>query len=120
MRSKKEHWINDRIKELKKNDEYYFKRGTNHITIQDIERQCQDNIIDQDKPIKFQRVVCGGREEEIFSTWEMWIDNGQVVISIDESNGHYGKKVQGIEQRLDDDLRQELTDEYYEEMGEEK
>jgi len=32
MSSKKEKWINDRIKELRENGEYYFERGTNHIT----------------------------------------------------------------------------------------
>ena len=116
MSSKKEKWINDRIKELKENCEYYFERGTNHITLEDIEKKCEDQIVDTDKPIRIQRVVCGGREEEIFFTWEMWIDNGQLVISIDESNGHYGKKVQGIEQRLDDKLRDKLSDEYDEEV----
>ena len=113
---KKEKWVDEKIKELKKDGDYYSKRGTTHITIEDIEKKCEDQIVDKDKPIRIERVCCGGREEEIFYTWEMWIDNGQVVISVDESNGHYGKKVKGIEQRLDDKLREKLSDEYDEEV----
>ena len=109
-------WVDNKIKELKKNGEYYFERGTNHITIEDIEKKCEDQIVDKDKPIRIERVICGGREEEIFFTWEMWIDNGQVVISVDESNGHWGKKSQEAEERLDEKLRYELEDDYEEEL----
>jgi len=113
---KMKEWIDNKIKELKKNDEYYLERGTSHLTIEDIEKKCQDQLVDTDKPIKIQRVVCGGRQDEIFYTWEMWIDNGQLVISIDESNGHWGKKAQASEDRLDEKLKQKLKDEYYDEV----
>ena len=109
-------WVNNKIKQLKNEGEYYFERGTSHITIEDIEKKCEDQIVDKDKPIRIERVICGGREEEIFFTWEMWIDNGQVVISVDESNGHYGKKAKEAEERLDEKLRQKLEDEYYDEV----
>lgn len=46
----------------------------------------------------------------------MWIDNGQLVISIDESNGHWGKKAQASEDRLDEKLKQKLEDEYCDEV----
>jgi len=104
---KMKEWVDNRIKELKKNGEYYYERGTTHLTIEDIEKKCEDQIVDKDKPIRI---------EEIFFTWEMWIDNGQVVISVDESNGHWGKKAQATEDRLDEKLRQKLEDEYYDEV----
>lgn len=113
---KMKEWVDNKIKELKKNDEYYLERGTSHLTIEDIEKKCQDQLVDTDKPIKIQRVVCGGRQDEIFYTWEMWIDNGQLVISIDESNGHWGKKAQASEDRLDEKLKQKLEDEYCDEV----
>ena len=116
---KMKEWIDNRIKELKDNGEYYFERGTSHLTIEDIEKKCEDQIVDTNKPIKIQRVVCGGNKEEIFYTWEMWIDNGQVVISVDESNGHWGKKAQASEDRLDEKLKQKLEDEYYDEVEDE-
>tara|TARA_R100001510_G_scaffold57437_1_gene65493 strand:- start:3141 stop:3533 length:393 start_codon:yes stop_codon:yes gene_type:complete len=109
-------WVHNEIKELKKNGSYYRKRGTSLVTIEKLEKKCEDQIIDKDKPIIFQRVCCGGREDEIFYTWEMWIDNGQIVISVDEVNGHYGKKAQAIEDRLDEKLRYELEDDYEEKL----
>tara|TARA_Y100001937_G_scaffold99266_1_gene135614 strand:- start:213 stop:578 length:366 start_codon:yes stop_codon:yes gene_type:complete len=109
-------WVDNKINELKQSGEYYFERGTNHITIEDIEKKCEDQIVDKDKPIRIERVICGGREEEIFFSWEMWIDNGQVVISIDESNGHWGKKAQAKEDRLDEKLRNKLEEQYYDEV----
>jgi len=33
---KMKEWIDNKIKELKKNDEYYLERGTSHLTIEDI------------------------------------------------------------------------------------
>ena len=113
-------WVNNKIKQLKNEGEYYFERGTNHITIEDIEKKCEDQIVDKDKPIIFQRICCGGREDEIFFTWEMWIDNGQIVISVDESDGHWGKKAQATEDRLDEKLRQKLEDGYYDEVDNEQ
>ena len=116
---KMKEWVDNKIKELKKNDEYYFERGTSHITIVDIEKKCEDQIVDKDKPIIFQRVCCGGREDEIFFTYEMWIDNGQIVISVDESDGHYGKKIKRAEEHRDDILREKLEEQYYDEVEDE-
>jgi hypothetical protein len=116
---KMKEWVDNKIKELKENGEYYLERGTNHITIEDIEKKCDDQIVDTDKPIRLQRVMYDGTEEQIFYTWEMWIDNGQLVISIDESNGHWGKKARATEDRLDEKLRQKLEDEYYDEVEDE-
>ena len=116
---KMKEWVDNKIKELKKNGEYYFERGTSHLTIEDIEKKCEDQIVDKDKPIRIERVICGGREEEIFFTWEMWIDNGQVVISIDESNGHWGKKVKSYEKIFDWKLRERLKEKYYDEVDNE-
>tara|TARA_B100000519_G_scaffold179563_1_gene170514 strand:- start:107 stop:472 length:366 start_codon:yes stop_codon:yes gene_type:complete len=113
---KMKEWVDNKIKELKQDDEYYFERGTSHITIDDIQKKCDDHIVHTNKPIIFQRVMCGGRQEEIFFAWEMWIDNGQLVISIDESDGHWGKKAQATEDRLHEKLRQKLEDEYYNEV----
>ena len=116
---KMKEWVDNKIKELKKNDEYYFERGTSHITIEDIEKKCEVQIVDKDKPIIFQRVCCGGREDEIFFTYEMWIDNGQIVISVDESDGHYGKKIKRAEEHRDDILREKLEEQYYDEVEDE-
>tara|TARA_Y100001937_G_scaffold110920_1_gene156976 strand:- start:293 stop:658 length:366 start_codon:yes stop_codon:yes gene_type:complete len=109
-------WVDNKITELKQSGEYYLERGTSLVTLQHIEKKCQDQIVDTDKPIKIQRVVCGGNAEEVFYTWEMWIDNGQLVISIDESNGHWGKKAQASEDRLDEKLRNKLEEQYYDEV----
>tara|TARA_R100000734_G_C3315848_1_gene108045 strand:- start:227 stop:592 length:366 start_codon:yes stop_codon:yes gene_type:complete len=113
---KMKEWVDNKINELKKNGEYFFERGTNHITINDIEKKCEDQIVDTDKPIKIQRVVCGGNAQEVFYTWEMWIDNGQIVISVDESNGHWGSKIKQFEKDLDWKLREKLEEQYYDEV----
>jgi len=113
---KMKEWVDYKIKQLKKDNEYYSEKGTSHITIEDIEKKCEDQIVDKDKPIIFQRVCCGGRKEEIFFSYEMWIDNGQIVISVDESDGHYGKIIKSSEDRLYQKLIQKLEEQYYEEV----
>ncbi len=113
---KMKEWVDNKIKELKKNGDYYFERGTNHITIEDIEKKCEDQIVDKDKPLRFQRVSCGGNEEEIFFTYEMWVDNGQIIISVDESNGHWGSKIKQFEKELDWKLREKLEEQYNDEV----
>tara|TARA_R100001443_G_C3297163_1_gene164327 strand:+ start:71 stop:463 length:393 start_codon:yes stop_codon:yes gene_type:complete len=111
---KMKEWVDNKIKELKKNDEYYFERGTSHLTLKDIEKKCYDEIVDIHKPIKFQRVICSGNKEEIFNAYEIWVDNGQITISLDESNGHYGKKIESGEEDRDDRLRRKLEEDYEE------
>ena len=111
---KMKEWIDNKIKELKKVGDYYFERGTAHLTLQDIEKKCRDEIVDSYKPIKFQRVDCAGNNEEIFFTYEMWVDNKQIIITLDESNGHYGKKIEEGEKDCDDRLRRKLEEDYEE------
>tara|TARA_R100000278_G_scaffold122354_2_gene108305 strand:- start:430 stop:822 length:393 start_codon:yes stop_codon:yes gene_type:complete len=111
---KMKEWIDNKIKELKKVGDYYFERGTAHLTLRDIEKECSDEIVDSYKPIKFQRVDCVGNKEEIFFSYEMWIDNEQIIITLDESNGHYGKKIEEGEKDRDDRLRRKLEEDYEE------
>ena len=42
---KMKEWVDNKIKELKKNDEYYFERGTSHITIEDIEKSARIKLL---------------------------------------------------------------------------
>ena len=46
----------------------------------------------------------------------MWCDNGQIVISVDESNGHWGGKIKQFEKDLDWKLREKLEEQYYDEV----
>ena len=45
---KMKEWVDNKIKELKNNGEYYYKRGTTHLTIEDIEKKCEDQIVDKE------------------------------------------------------------------------
>jgi hypothetical protein len=57
-------------------------------------------------------VISDGNPETEFYSYEFWESDGQIVISLDQKNGHYGKKVQMNEDNFKEELNESLEEEY--------
>jgi len=88
---------------LKKNPDYWNDRGTGQLTFNDLKKLRDDKLIDDDAPIVFKDVI-GYQAEDYFLTWETYVDEDtqQIIVTLQPSHYHYGKKAKGIEERLDD------------------
>jgi hypothetical protein len=111
-KKKKEKWIKEKIEHWKDTHQYWFERKTSQVTVSKLKDFLDEKCIDEEAPIIFQSVISDGNPETEFYSYEFWESDGQIVISLDQKNGHYGKKVQMNEDNFKEELNESLEEEY--------